>query len=841
MSKARQARPRGVGLKQEDFADSELVRRELDDFSSLFEFLPIGAYRSSPEGRQLRANPAQVRLNGYDSEAEMIAGVQDIATEWYVQPNRRAEFWELLERDGFVRSFESEIYRHKTRERIWITENAHVVRDASGKVLYCEGTTEEITDRVMAQQALARRESELRQIIDLVPQLIYAKDAQGRFLLANRAVANFYDVPIERLLGRTAEELHHDPDQLRQILHADHEVLVQGRAVSIAETEITDSRGRRHLLQTSKIPFRIGEQPAVLGVSIDITGQRSVESEVRRTFHHLRTIIESCPLAIYTRDNQGVVTSWNPAAERIFGWSAAEAIGVPLNTVPPDRLHESIELRRRVMAGDMTVRADVRRLRKDGSQVDINSTMAPLRDGANQIYGYVTIAADVTEQKQAEALIWQQANFDALTGLPNRRMLRDRLAQGMLASRRDGSSLAVLFIDLDHFKEVNDTLGHDRGDQLLVEAARRIRACVRETDTVARLGGDEFTVLLSELRDAGRVEAIAHKLIASLSEAFDLGAEQSFVSASIGVALYPADAEEIEDLFKHADQALYVAKEAGRNCFRYFTPALQEAAQTRMRLAADLRRALPENQLHVLYQPVVDLASGEVYKAEALIRWRHPVRGAVSPAAFIPIAEAAGLIVEIGDWVFEQAARQVLEFRRSLHPGFQISVNKSPVQFHQAVHSQARWIARLAELGLGGDAVVVEITEGLLLDGRSEVKSQLQELHGAGIEVSLDDFGTGYSSLSYLQNYDIDFLKIDQSFVRNLAPGSRDLVLCRAIIVMAHALGIKVVAEGVETEYQRGWLRDAGCDFAQGYLFAPPLPPEEFGAWLSAWATRVAG
>ena len=460
--------------------------------------------------------------------------------------------------------------------------------------------------------------------------------------------------------------------------------------------------------------------------------------------------------------------------------------------------------------------------------------MAPLHDGAGAVYGYLTISKDVTEQKRSEAMIWQQANFDALTGLPNRRMLRDRLAQTMLNSRREGLALAVLFIDLDHFKEINDTLGHAQGDVLLVEAARRIRACVRESDTVARLGGDEFTVLLPEVRETVRVEEIGQNILAALGQAFQLESEESFVTASIGVALYPDDAGEIDDLFKHADQAMYAAKAAGRNCLRYFTPALQAQAQTRMRLASDLRGAVAAGQMRIVFQPVVELANGAVHKAEALVRWQHPMRGLVSPQDFIPVAESSGAIVEIGDWVFGQAALQVGRWREQHDPRFQISVNKSPVQFHQAGASQKDWIRRLQRLGLSGSSVAVEITEGLLMDYRSDVKAQLQELRAAGIAVSMDDFGTGYSSLSYLQNYDIDYLKIDRSFVRNLTPGSKDRTLCKAIIAMAQALGLKVVAEGVETVEQRDWLAQAGCDYGQGYLFAKPMPADEFDGWLAA-------
>lgn len=307
------------------------------------------------------------------------------------------------------------------------------------------------------------------------------------------------------------------------------------------------------------------------------------------------------------------------------------------------------------------------------------------------------------------------------------------------------------------------------------------------------------------------------------------------MSASIGITLYSLDAKAIEDLFKNADQALYVAKGAGRNRFSFFTPALQEAAQTRMRLANDLRLGLHKQQFRLVYQPIVELATGAVHKAEALIRWQHPTRGLISPTQFIPIAESSGLIVEVGEWVFQQAALQVQAWRQSLHPDFQISVNKSPMQFHHDGRGKQPWAEQLQALGLPGSSIVVEITEGLLLDNSVRVTDHLIELADAGFQVSLDDFGTGYSALSYLQRFDIDFIKIDQSFVRHLMPDSTDLALCKAMVVMAHALGMKVVAEGVETAQQRDLLAAAGCDYAQGYWFSRPVSAPDFEVF---WANK---
>lgn len=429
---------------------------------------------------------------------------------------------------------------------------------------------------------------------------------------------------------------------------------------------------------------------------------------------------------------------------------------------------------------------------------------------------------------ESEEIIWQQANFDPLTGLPNRRMLLDHLEQEMKKSLHSKEPLALLLLDLDLFKEVNDTLGHDIGDQLLQQAAERLRACVLDVDTVARLGGDEFTVILTELIDLHRPVQVAEDILRSLSDPFQLGVETTYISVSIGITLFPADATNSEALLKHADQAMYAAKNEGRNRYHFFTPAMQQAAQQRMRLISDLRTALNEQQFLVHYQPIVELQTGAIYKAEALVRWQHPERGLVSPAEFIPLAEETGMIKDLGNWVFHQAINQIAQWRDWHNIAVQISVNKSPVQFRDENPATLSWLDHLKSLDLPRRSIIIEITEGLLLDGHQQVYQKLKVFHEAGMEVALDDFGTGYSSLAYLKKFDIDYLKIDQSFIRNLSAESDEFALCEAIIVMSHKLKIKVIAEGVETEEQRQLLLNAGCDYAQGYLFSKPIAADEF-------------
>ena len=688
-----------------------------DPNTLLFDRLPIGAYRSTPAGRQLRANAALVRLNGYASEEEMLAATNDLERGWYIHPGRRQLFKALIDRDGQVTDFVSEVYRHKTRERIWVRETAYAVRDAQGQVVYYEGTVEDITERHLAANALSDSETRWRLALDAAGDGVWDWRVQTG--------EEFYSDRLLHMFGFKRGELAHSVAALDERTHPD----------DLAQMAVD-----REAHFSGRTPTYVNE-------------------------HRVRC--------------------------------------------------------------------------KDGSWKWVLSRgMVVSRDAQGQPLRMIGTHTDITQRKHAEELIWHQAHIDALTGLPNRRMLRQRLNEALAHARQTESALAVVFMDLDNFKQVNDTLGHHEGDALLVEAAHRIQQHMGRTDTLARMGGDEFTLVLAGLpAGADPVAVLGPRLdglLDALQQPYLLGQSEVFVSASMGLAMYPADASQIEDLLRHADQALYAAKGAGRNRWCVFTPAMQAAAQWRARLDADLRTALEAGQLSVVYQPIVNMLSGRVCKAEALLRWHHPELGAISPAQFIPVAETSGQILALGDWVFTQAAHQVRHWRSVLDAEFQVSVNKSPVQCHRSPALSSRWVDELAQMGLPCSSLCIEITEGLLLDTHPDVTRHLGELRAAGTTVSLDDFGTGYSSLTYLQKLDIDCLKIDQSFVRNLSPGSTDLTLCKAIIAMAHELGMQVVAEGVETEQQHQLLMEAGCDHGQGYWYGRPMPPAQFEAWVRA-------
>jgi diguanylate cyclase (GGDEF)-like protein/PAS domain S-box-containing protein len=501
--------------------------------------------------------------------------------------------------------------------------------------------------------------------------------------------------------------------------------------------------------------------------------------------------------------------------------------------VHPDDLSHMLEDTQAYLRGERDIYvSEFRILCKDGSwKWTLSRGMVIRHDVDGKPLRMIGTHTDISQRKNAEAQVFKLAHYDQITHLPNRTLFLDRFQQEIKKAQRNNQFIALMFLDLDNFKEINDTLGHDMGDLLLMGAAERLRTCVRADDTVARMGGDEFTIILNNLKDQISTERIAQNTLDRLSEPFNLGGEVVYITASIGISVYPVDGIEVDVLLKNADQAMYAAKEQGRNRYQYFTPTMQDAALIRMHMSNDLRTALVAKQFLLHYQPIVDLTSGNIHKAEALIRWQHPLRGLVSPIEFIPIAEHTGLITEIGDWVFLEAVNQVIQWRMH-RPDFQISINRSPVQFRANLKHHLNWIDYLEQSGVAGSSICIEITEGLLLDARDVVISQLENFSKASIQVAIDDFGTGYSSLAYLRKFNIDFVKIDKSFTSNIHKGSSDLVLCEAIIVMSHKLGKKVVAEGIETQEQLDLLKAAGCDFGQGYLFSKPIPANEFDSLI---------
>ncbi|HEX5391897.1 MAG TPA: EAL domain-containing protein [Rhodocyclaceae bacterium] len=609
-----------------------------------------------------------------------------------------------------------------------------------------------------------------------------------------------------------------------------HDLALLGGVASCWSEPIRDAEGQvlgtfaiyhRHPAVPTKADLELIHQAAYLA-SLALERQHAQEA-----LQQAASVYEASGEGIVVTDQDNLIIAVNPAFTRLTGYAADEVIGKSPSILSSGSMDSGFyrSMWRSLKAGGQW-QGEIWNKRKDGTLFAEWLTINVIHDEVGKVYRYVGVFSDISEKKKAEETIWQQANYDQLTGLPNRRLFCDRLEQDLRRAERDGSMLAVMFVDLDRFKNVNDTMGHGAGDQLLIEAARRLERGLRESDMVARLASDEFAVALTQVTDPGAVDRVAQSLLQSLAEPYTLSDGPAYLSASIGITLFPSDGGDTETLLLNSARAMNAAKQHGANSFSWYTLELQVAAQVRSDLGRDLRAALTEDQFRVYYQPIIDMASGRIVKAEALIRWQHPERGLVGPMTFIPLAEDLGLIGEMGDWVFRTVARQA---RHWLDRGIdlQYSVNKSPRQFG-TTDNLASWLAFLEEIDLPASKLVVEITEGLLLDARSDVIEQLAQLRSAGIQIAIDDFGTGYSALSYLQQFDIDYLKIDRSFVKDLDDNVNDRALADAIVVMAHKLGIKVIAEGVETEFQRDWLQQARCDYVQGYFYARPLPPDEF-------------
>ena len=600
------------------------------------------------------------------------------------------------------------------------------------------------------------------------------------------------------------------------------------------EREVRLSNGRWCLIRL--VPYRTEDDfiEGVVITFIDVTGKREAEEKLRLGEERWRLALEASGDGMWDWDIGADKVILSPTWKNIIG-SRESSFTTHSTSEWADLIHP--EDRANAFAGLDDVKwgraalfsCEYRIRCRDGNWKWVLSRGASVewdRDGnPTRIVGTIS---DISEKKMSEERIWYRANFDILTGLPNRSFFLDRLEYEVRHAHRSGCSFALLFIDLDRFKEVNDLHGHYSGDALLKQVAQRLKACTRASDTVARLGGDEFTVILGGTDDVTDIELLCEEILERLAHPFNLSGRIVNISASVGATLYPKDAQDAGGLMCNADQAMYMAKNAGRNCCRFFTQAMQDAALARINIVADLHRAVPA-ELQLYFQPVVDARTGRIVKAEALLRWLHPSRGLILPSEFIPLAEEAGFVGRIGDWVFMEAARWALHWGVLLEQPFQISVNKSPLEFLAGQHAPLLdWAEYLRTIGLDCRNISIEITESVLLNANNIVRDKLLSLRQAGIEVAIDDFGTGYSSMSYLKKYSVDYLKIDQSFVRDMVLDATSRAITETIILMAHKLGLKVVAEGVETEEQFDRLHAAGCDYVQGYFFSEALPAERF-------------
>lgn len=670
---------------------------------------------------------------------------------------------------------------------------------------------------------VTKANNDLERFVDSTELALLFVDAQLRIVRYTVPATALFNL-IPRDIGRPLLDISHNlsyPELAEDIQRAlDHH--------QRQEREISSNQSGWFSVRIVPYHGDTGTTDGAALTFVDITLRKQAEEQLHLGEQRWKLAVEASGDGIWDWDiltNKSFVSSsWR----QIIGYDAANFPGETLEAWeaiihPDDREKVAEDIRSCASAGPGWFSHEYRIQCSDGHWKWVLSRGAVVeRDHTGQATRIIGTLSDISQKKMLEHQIWYRANFDPLTGLPNRNFFLDRLDYEVRHSERANQPFALLFIDLDRFKQVNDLHGHSAGDLLLKVVADELKSCIRESDTVARLGGDEFTVVLAGTRDTTHVELIAEDILNKLAQPIDLVGNVVHISGSIGITFFPKDADTAADLVRNADQAMYAAKSAGRNQCRFFSQAMQDAALNRISIMNDLHDAA-QGQLTLCFQPIVDMHSGEIVKAEALLRWRHPTRGLVLPDKFIHLAEEAGLIGSIGDWVFKEAANSALEITRILGRPFQISINKSPLELSSSGLPKVDLITYLDEIGLDKRNIVIEITEGVLLHATPQVRERIALLRDAGIQFALDDFGTGYSSMSYLTRYHVDFLKIDQSFVKHRTRDVASSAIAEAMIVLAHKLGLKVIAEGVERQDQHDWLSDAGCDYSQGYFYSHPL------------------
>ncbi len=806
-----------IDLTEERQKDRALSRMNAF-LSAVVESSPVAIYIADLEGHVSFWNPAAERIFGYTREQVLGRRVP------FVPPEKRAEAALLRQRVASGEVLNGLVLERRRADGTPITihGSAAPLRDDSdritGLLVACIDTTE-------ARQTARELEQHLhftRAVLDAIPNPVYFKDREGRYGIYNRAWDELFGGGRD-WKGKTAHDLF-EPE-LAAEHHARDRELLERPASAAYEVRAPTSTGEVRELLHNKVSFvdQQGEVAGLIGVITDVTRYKETERALEASEARFRVLTESSMDLISVVDAEGTLLYQSPALRHLLGFEPSETLGRNvLDLVHRDDLEGARNALRRVLEARHTSEPVELRLRhRNGlwrtfESLGINCLANP------HIHGIVFNSRDVTDRKVIQQRIQHLAYHDNLTGLPNRSLLQDRLSHSIARAERGGHKVGVLFIDLDNFKNINDTLGHDVGDELLRQVARRLSECVRLEDTIARQGGDEFIVLLDTLETTRAASVVAQKVLNALRRAFALGGIEQHVSASVGIALYPDDGRDPQTLLKSADTAMFHGKALGKNTYQYFTAQMNVAVQRRMTLESALRRAVLQKDFLLEYQPQVDLDSGEILAVEALVRWKTEDSGIVMPGDFIPLAEETGLISEIGEWVLREGCRQEKEWQDRGLARRRMAINLSARQF--ADRGFLDMVTRvLAETGLDPACLELEITETQVMRQTEGMISLLGRLSDMGIQLAIDDFGTGYSSLSYLKKLPIQKLKIDQSFVRDITVDPNDTAIVVAIINMARSLDLGTIAEGVESAGQLALLRSKGCRVGQGYYFSPPL------------------
>jgi diguanylate cyclase (GGDEF)-like protein/PAS domain S-box-containing protein len=764
------------------------------------------------------------RLLGY-SAAEMI-GSPGLWEEALHREDRDATLAALQQAIKAREIFHAR-YRMFSRagEILWFEDIATVVYDAHGTALYLQGVMIDITAQVSASEALHASEARFRTMAETSIDAIFMTDHAGYLTYLSPSAEQISGQPIAQALGRHFSEFLPPADTPRVLTMLER--ALAGEIVMLEEFRTARADGTPLIIEINAAAVqRDGIVNGIQGVVRDITRRKQAEEQ----FTLAQAVIDSSIEGVTITDPDGTIVFTNPAFTTITGYSAQEALGHTPRILKSK--HHTDDFYREMWASLVTQgywQGEIWNRRKNGEAYPEWLTISAVRDPHGVTTHYVAVFHDITEAKAQEERIRYQAQHDALTGLPNRTLFLDRLTQAIVHAQRNHGQLAVMLLDLDRFKSVNDSLGHVVGDRLLQAVAERLRGCIRAEDTVARLGGDEFILLLPNLSDQANALLLADKIRQAFQHAIHIDGHELYVTPSIGITTFPDDGQDAGVLIQNADVALYRAKEEGRNAYRLYTPAMNDRALERLEMDAHLRKALEREEFFLVYQPRVELSTGRITSVEALIRWQHPELGLVNPGQFIPLAEETGLIVPIGSWVLREACRQGCAWQQAGLPPVRIAVNVSGRQFAQK-DLVAEVLTTLTETGLAPTLLELEITESVAMADVTATLATLTALHDHGIAIAIDDFGTSYSSLGYLKQFPVHALKIDQSFVREIPDDRNSVAIAAAIVALAHSLGLQVIAEGAETEAQLGVLHTYQCEEVQGFVFSRPLPPHELVA-----------
>ena len=811
-----------LALSQAELRKSEARFRMLVESSSDF------IWEVDARGTYTYVSPTIRELLGYAPE-EVIG-----RTPFDLMPAGEAERVRTVF-NGIVASRQSgfgieNVNCHKDGHEVVLETNAVPIFGPTGELVGYRGMDRDITTRKQVERALRKSQENLAEAQrianlgswewDIVKGDLHWSDGIYRtFGLSPESLGATYATFLQRV---------HADDRTR-VQQAVKEALENGKPYGIDHRIVRPDGSERVVQERGEVTYDAnGHAVRMVGTVQDITDQKLAEVRL----HQAAKVFENTSEGVMITGADQRIVAVNQAFTRITGYGEDEVRGCEPKMLRSGRHHD--DYYRQMWDAIKTTgrwQGEIWNRRKDGVEYPEWLNISVVRDDAGTIINYIGVFSDITSIKEAQDKLEYTAHHDALTGLPNRLLFRDRMEQALAMARRTGGGVALLFVDLDRFKVINDTLGHEAGDLLLQEVAKRLVSCMREEDTVARMGGDEFVVIQRGIDQPDDAALLATRILAEVNRPLSVAGHEIVAGLSIGISLYPQDGEDVSALLKNADAAMYRAKDKGRNGYQYYSNEMNAAGLERLELESDLRQALQRGELRVHYQPQADLASGRIVGAEALVRWQHASRGVISPSVFIPLAEDNGMIGEIGEWVLDTACADAKAWQLAGLPPLRVAVNVSGRQIGND-HVAEKIAAALKDTGLDPQFLEIEVTESVVMQDAARAISTLNTLQEMGVTLAIDDFGTGYSSLSYLKRFPINKLKIDKSFIDGVLDDPDDAAIALAIIAMAHSLRHTVIAEGVETEAQADFLRAHGCDEIQGYLFSRPLPADQFAEFL---------